>query len=46
MQVHSLSLNRLFMTIVLVLLMGLLGIAGAEMFLVRPLRQSIVKGMV
>ncbi len=46
MQVYPLRLNRLFVTIALVLLMGLVGMATAEMLLVRPLRQSIEKGMV
>jgi hypothetical protein len=46
MQVHPLRLNRLFVTIALVLLMGLLGMASAEMVLLRPLRQSIAKGLV
>jgi hypothetical protein len=46
MQGHPLGLNRLFVTIGIVLLMGLLGMAVAEMVLVRPLRQSIEKGMV
>ncbi len=46
MQVYPLRLNRLFATIALVLLMGLVGMATAEMLLVRPLRQSIEKGMV
>lgn len=45
MQGHPLGLNRLFVTIGIVLLMGLLGMAMAEMVLVRPLRQSIEKGM-
>jgi UPF0716 family protein affecting phage T7 exclusion len=46
MQVHPLRLNRLFVTIVLILLTSLLGMAMAEMVLLRPLRQSIEKGMV
>jgi hypothetical protein len=46
MQIHPFKLDRLFVAITILLLAGLLGMGCAEMFLLRPLRQSIDRGMV
>jgi hypothetical protein len=46
MQIHPFKLDRLFVAITILLLAGLLGMGCAEMFLLRPLRQSIERGMV
>jgi hypothetical protein len=46
MQIHPFKLDRLFAAITILLLAGLLGMGCAEMFLLRPLRQSIDRGMV
>ncbi len=40
MRVHHQDINRLFITITLVLFGALLGMGGLEMLLTQPLRQS------
>jgi hypothetical protein len=46
MQVQPLGLNRLFVTMLLVICTALIGMGCVEFFFVRPLRQSIEKGLV